>query len=587
MKVSDKLRQALASEKPFFSFEYFPPKTEQGLANLYDRIERMARLGPVFVAVTWGAGGATAQRTLELCSACQGVFGVETVMHLTCTNMDKKMVDSALEGAKAAGIQNILALRGDTPRGEEYWTACEGGFSYAVDLVRYIRSEYGDYFCIGVAGYPEGHTENPDSEKDFEYFKAKVEAGADFVVSQLAYDADVFVQWERKCRANGIMVPIVPGVLPIQSYQSFRRLAFLTRVSVPEELRERLEEAKTNDQAVKDLGVEHAVTMVQSLQAAGIYGVHITTLNLENSVQRVLAALEMGAGGLLSPVARQATSAGSVVTAAAAAAGGGTGVAEGVAQRRVWDDFPNGRWGDARSPAFGNIDTYGAMLRFDPQGARRVWGRPKQLSDISDLFVGYVEGRIPSLPWSDEPLRAETQRLVTELTRINQLGYWTVASQPALDGVPSTDATHGWGPRGGYVYQKAFVECFVPRDLFGLFLSRLQSAAPRITYYAANKQGDFMTNAFSNNSESENASAATALTWGVFPGRAVVQPTLIDKMSFLAWRAEAFQTWREWATMFPADSPESRFLTATADECWLVNVVDNDYKRPDAIWNMF
>ncbi|KAJ2710879.1 methylenetetrahydrofolate reductase 1, partial [Coemansia spiralis] len=128
----------------------------------------------------------------------------------------------------------------------------------------------------------------------------------------------------------------------------------------------------------------------------------------------------------------------------------------------------------------------------------------------------------------------------------------------------------------------AFVECFVPGDRLPPFLSRLQSRAPRITYYAANKHGDFMTNAHS----SDAATAVTALTWGVFPGRAVVQPTLIDKVSFLAWRAEAFRTWREWADMFAADSDERAFLERTADECWLVNVVDNEYKS-SAIWDLF
>ncbi|KAJ2159723.1 methylenetetrahydrofolate reductase 1 [Coemansia sp. RSA 552] len=577
MKVADKLTQVLESEEPFFSFEYFPPMTGQGLANLYDRIERMSRAGPVFVAVTWGAGGATAQRTLELCSACQGVFGIETVMHLTCTNMDRGMVDEALEGAKQAGIQNILALRGDVPRGEEYWTACADGFTHAVDLVRYIREKHGDYFCIGVAGYPEGHVENQDKDGDFQYFVEKVQAGADFVISQLVYDPALFVAWERRCRASGITVPIVPGVLPIQSYQSFRRLEFLTKVSVPEALRARLEDIKTNDQAVKDLGVEHAVAMIRQLREAGVRGVHLTTLNLENTVQRVLETLGMGRP-LRTVLSQQNVAARAAAGASSEQSDGGLAVA-GTAQRRVWDDFPNGRWGDARSPAFGNLDAYGAMLRFDAQRAMQVWGRPKCLEDVSALFVRYVEGKIPSLPWSDEPLLPETARIGSELVRLNTLGYWTLASQPALDGVDSGDQTHGWGPRGGYVYQKAFVECFVPGEVFPPFLSRLQSSPGRITYYAFSKKGDYMTNA--------HAEEGTALTWGVFPGRAVVQPTLIDKMSFTAWCTEAFQTWREWASMFPSDSEEARFLGNTADQCWLVNVIDNDYKKTDAIWDIF
>ncbi|KAJ2786628.1 methylenetetrahydrofolate reductase 1 [Coemansia interrupta] len=595
MKVSEKIQQAAAAGTPFFSFEYFPPKTEQGLMNLYDRIERMSRLGPLFVAVTWGAGGATAQRTLELCGVCQSVFGIETVMHLTCTNMDQAMVDEALEGAKNAGIRNILALRGDPPRGAEYWTACDGGFTYAADLVRYIREKYQDYFCIGVAGYPEGHIESNDADQDFKYFVEKVAAGADFVVSQLVYDADLFIKWERRCRDSGIQVPIVPGVLPIQSYQSFRRLVHLTKAQVPEDLKARLEDVKANDQAVKDLGVEHAVDMVRELQSAGISGVHLTTLNLESTVQRVLSALEMTnatpltVGNSLNLAQQTLRSVAAPLSTAAdqGPPGGASDSGSTLTAKRVWDDFPNGRWGDARSPAFGSLDAYGAMLKFDPHGSSNTWGNPLCNADVSKLFSQYVSGEIPSLPWSDEPLLAETQRIRDELLRINELGYWTLASQPALDSVPSSDPTHGWGPRGGYIYQKAFVECFVPAQLFPAFLSRLQSASPRITYYASNAQGDFITNAYSSQSDEENATAVTAVTWGVFPGRAVVQPTLIDKMNFLAWRTEAFQTWREWAAMFSPESKEYEFLTTTAEECWLVNVVDNEFKNAHAIWDMF
>ncbi|KAJ1780907.1 methylenetetrahydrofolate reductase 1 [Coemansia sp. RSA 2399] len=229
------------------------------------------------------------------------------------------------------------------------------------------------------------------------------------------------------------------------------------------------------------------------------------------------------------------------------------------------------------------------LVRLDAAEAQRVWGQPRTLADVSALFAGYVEGRVQSLPWCDEPLMPESQRIVDELVRVNGCGFWTLASQPPLDGVASADATHGWGPRGGYVYQKAFVECFAPAARFPQLLSRLQSAGPRITYYAANRQGDFMTSAFTSAAKDDPSAAATALTWGVFPGRAIEQPTQIDKMNFLAWRAEAFQTWREWAAMFPPGSDEAQFLERTADGCWLVNVVDNDFKHPDdtAIWKLF
>ncbi|KAJ2745451.1 methylenetetrahydrofolate reductase (NAD(P)H) met13 [Coemansia sp. BCRC 34301] len=562
MRIVDILKEAEESGRPYFSLEYFPPKTEQGVVNLYDRIERMGRAGPAFVAVTWGAGGATAQRTLELSEASQGVFGQPTLMHITCSNMDRARVDTVLANARSAGIRNILALRGDAPSNDT-WKAPLDGFAYASDLVRHIRATFGDYFCIGVAGYPEGHSESDDCDADLAFLAEKVSAGADFVVSQLVYDAEVFVAWLARCREAGITCPVVPGVLPVQSYQSFRRLVHLTKVSVPEPLSRALDAVRGNDQAVKDLGVAHAVATVRALQAAGVKGVHFTTLNLEATVMRVIK--EIGFEEPKPPAHKHSRS----------------------ADLSAWDDFPNGRWGDARSPAFGNlgayVSTYGAVAQ--KLDASAAWGEPTRASDVTDLFVAYVGGSVASLPWSDEPtMLAETQRIRSELERVNRLGFWTLASQPALDGVRSDDVTHGWGPRGGYVYQKAFVECFVLQAQFPLFLSRLQDAAPRITYYAANRAGDFVTNAYAG----EDESAVTALTWGVFPGRPVVQPTRIDKMNFLAWRTDAFHTWTEWAAVFPSGSLQEAFLSATADACWLVNVVDNEYQCNDhAIWDLF
>lgn len=539
MKLSDKL---VGSKQPFFSLEFFPPKTQQGLINLYDRIERMRQLGPLFVAVTWGAGGSTSERTLELCAECQNTFGVDTLMHLTCTNMDVAKIDQALEQAKQRGIRSILALRGDAPRGQEYWTVCEGGFTHAVDLVKYIRAKYGDYFCLGVAGYPEAHTESESAERDLEYLKAKVEAGADFIVSQLFYDPELFLAWQGRCREAGIEAPILPGVLPIQSYQSLRRLIHLTKVKLPTKLQRELEQVAANDQAVKELGIQNAVEIIQALHERGVWGVHLTTLNLEHTVDQVLSQLSMARA----PLRKQ----------------------------QSWDDFPNGRWGDARSPAFGTgMISYGSTTAHQQQNSR--WQSPQSEQDVGRMFQQHVRGELQTLPWSDEPyLAPETGEIREELIRINGLGYWTLASQPALDGIASEDQRLGWGPRGGYVYQKAFIECFVSPARFPGFLSRLQSAGSRITYLAGNHQGDFMS----------NSAQATTLTWGVFPGRQLVESTQIDKVSFAAWRTEAFQVWADWA----AERSESGdLLNQLKSGCWLVNVIDNQYKSPSFLSSLF
>ena len=226
---------------PFIAFEYFPPRTQDGVNALYKRIARMTHQRPMYADITWGAGGATSDTTLGIAVSMQKEYGMEANMHLTCTNMEAKMVDDALEAAKAAGIRNIVALRGDAPVGQATWAPVEGGFSCALDLVKHIRKLHGDYFGISVAGYPEGHPtvinavagrelsdaekgrvvslpdgdfvcSDADFEKEIAYLKQKVDAGADFIITQMFFDTEVFIAFVAACRAAGITVPIMPGV---------------------------------------------------------------------------------------------------------------------------------------------------------------------------------------------------------------------------------------------------------------------------------------------------------------------------------------------------------------------------------------
>ncbi|KAF9122839.1 hypothetical protein BGX30_001756, partial [Mortierella sp. GBA39] len=244
MKVIDKIRRADQEQRPYWSFEYFPPKTTAGVQNLFERMERMYNLGPEFVDITWNAGGTSSDLTSELVATAQSVYGLETCMHLTCTNMPMEKIDAALKAAKACGNQNILALRGDPPRGQDQWVSCDNGFAYASDLVAYIRQQYGDYFSIGVAGYPEGHLDSTDREEDFKWLKYKVDQGADFIVTQLFYDTGLFLDWVKECRTRGITVPIVPGIMPIQSFGGFHRMTSLCKTFVPDHIKNALEPIK-------------------------------------------------------------------------------------------------------------------------------------------------------------------------------------------------------------------------------------------------------------------------------------------------------------------------------------------------------
>lgn len=275
MHISQKLSEAQASGKTTFSFEFFPPKTAQGVQNLYDRMDRMHDLGPSFIDITWGAGGRHAELTCEMVNVAQSVHGLETCMHLTCTSMGKEKIDEALKNAFRAGCTNILALRGDPPREKEQWEATEDGFRYAKDLVKYIKSKYGNHFDIGVAGYPEGCDDQEDPELLLDHLKEKVDAGGTFVVTQMFYDVDIFLNWVQKCRAKGIQVPIIPGIMPISTYASFMRRVLWTKCHVPEDWMEVLEPIKNDDSAVREKGTILVSEMCRRILAGGISHLHL------------------------------------------------------------------------------------------------------------------------------------------------------------------------------------------------------------------------------------------------------------------------------------------------------------------------
>lgn len=291
MKIIDKLRNHPV--EPYFSFEFFPPKTEAGVDNLYLRMDRMTALQPLFVDVTWGAGGCTKDLTMAICEYTQLYFGVDALLHLTCTNLSIEDIKKILKAAKDIGIQNILALRGDPAKGSIAWEPYPGGCANATELVKLIRKEFGDYFCIGVAGFPEGHPSavEVNTAQDIRYLKEKIDAGADFVLTQFFYDSQIFLSFRNDCHRVGINVPIIPGMMPIQSYSSFQKMTTFCKTKVPEQIWKDLQPIKDNDEEVKMYGVQLCVKMCQELGRAGVKGFHFYTLNLEKSVTLVLNAL--------------------------------------------------------------------------------------------------------------------------------------------------------------------------------------------------------------------------------------------------------------------------------------------------------
>ncbi|KAL7321013.1 methylenetetrahydrofolate reductase (NAD(P)H) met13 [Mucor circinelloides] len=579
MKVIDKIHKAEQEGRPFWSFEYFPPKTSQGVQNLYDRMERMQRYGPEFIDVTWGAGGTSADLTTEIVATAQSVYGLETMMHLTCTNMPVKQIDDALEAAKNCGCQNILALRGDPPKGQANWESCKEGFEHADDLVRYIREKYDDYFCIAVAGHPEGHIDNPDKEDDLMQLKKKVDAGADLVVTQLFFDIDSFLTFYKKARAIGINVPILPGVFPIQNYTGLKRVISFNNNFVPQKIWDDLEPIKDDDTAVKEYGINLTVEFIKKFREIGVNGFHIYTFNLERSSRIVLERLN-----LVAPVESIKPLPWNPSLTSKRAKENVRPIfwknrAKSYIQRtETWDEFPNGRWGDSRSPAFGELDGWGINLKYPVEQCLEMWGKPTSIDDIAQTFARYCKGQIAGIPWSAQQLDAETDIIRQRLAAINLLGYLSINSQPAVNGVKSSHSIYGWGPKNGYVFQKAYLEFFVSPEKLDELIEKV-GKDPQVTYYAVNKQGDLRTNTQSDE--------PNAVTWGVFPGKEIVQPTIVEAVAFMAWKDEAFELWNRWARIYERESESAELILDITKNWYLINIVHNDFQDENGIWRLF
>jgi methylenetetrahydrofolate reductase (NADPH) len=278
--------------RPVISFEFSPPKTEAGFASLYRTIAELKQLDPGFVSVTWGAGGSTRRQTVDLVTRIQDELGIATMPHLTCVGATAEDISSILDRLTEAGIENVLALGGDPPRGEPDWKPVPGGFTYASELAAFIRTRWN--LCIGGACYPETHMRAPSREADLDNLLKKVDAGAEFLITQLYFDNGDFFRFVDRVRARGVEVPIVPGIMPIVSAANIRRMTALSGARIPDELEARLSAVAHDDAQVMALGVEWATLQCRELVDQGVPGLHFYTLNQSPATRRVHANLFPG-----------------------------------------------------------------------------------------------------------------------------------------------------------------------------------------------------------------------------------------------------------------------------------------------------
>ena len=287
LRVDELIRK---SAQPTRSFEFFPPKDDEGFVQLYRTIDRLRPLNPGYVSVTYGAGGSTRQKTVDLVGRIQNEIGLRSVAHLTCVGHTKEEIAGILDQLWESGVRNVLALRGDPPKGQTMFQATEGGFAYAVELTAFIAERYPD-FCVLTAGYPEGHIHCLNRTRDLEHLKAKQDAGASVIVTQFFFDNAEFYRFRDEARALGITIPIIAGIMPIVSVSGTKRMVGLSGARIPHPLLQALEKVEGDNDAVAKLGIAHALAQSQDLLANGVDGLHFYTLNRSRATVDICNAL--------------------------------------------------------------------------------------------------------------------------------------------------------------------------------------------------------------------------------------------------------------------------------------------------------
>ena len=288
MRIDQILEEA---EEPSFSFEFFPPKSDAGERVLGLALESLRQLSPSFVSVTYGAGGTSRGRTLELTKWIKQELGIEAMAHLSCVGSTRDELTAVIADMHDAGIENILALRGDPPRGETDWTAHPGGLQYSTELASLIHSDHD--MCIGGACFPEVHPEAPDLAHDLRFLKDKIDNGVSFLITQLFFDTELYFRFVDEARAAGIDVPILPGIMPITDLRQIKTITGMCGATIPHELLEALEWRSHDPDAVLQLGVSYATLQCAELLARGAPGIHFYTLNRSHATRAILSALRL------------------------------------------------------------------------------------------------------------------------------------------------------------------------------------------------------------------------------------------------------------------------------------------------------
>jgi len=604
-KLIDIVREKIENNEQFFSLEFFPPKTFNGATNLMAIIGRLnEHCMPLFCNITWKPSqdpmSDTCQpepSTLLVSAAAIDLYGQNIMIHIPSGNTTRSQVLAHLTRAKNLGIGSVLAIKGGQSHEKDHGPK-EDGFDYTVDLVKFIRSEFGDHFTLGVVGYLMASSDVQSYEEDLKHLKAQVDAGADLIITQMFFEVKTFIKFVEDCQRYGINVPIIPAIFPIQNFNSLRQLKRLSRVEIPQWLLDTLTSMKDDSTAVMNYGISYAAEMCQQLFESGyVHGLHFYTLNRETSITEILkragvfpkedepdlslrrlpwmpgpAHARRGRMELVRPIFWTSRPRSYMI------------------RTSNWDEFPNGRWGDSSAASFGELKDYHLVLlgtHKSREDLLNMWGRElNSPEDVFEVFVCYLTGKenghgykVTELPWNQDELASETLPFVDKLAHVNKHGILTINSQPNVNGVPSTDPVAGWGRPGGYIFQKAYLEFFTSEEI-AMCLHEVLQDYPMVNYHIVNFSGEEdVTNA--------NVYSSNAVTWGAFPGSEIIQPTVVDPIAFHFWKDEAFALWEhQWGRIYPEKSKEREIIHTIHDTYYLINLVDNDYVAGNKLFDI-
>lgn len=663
VKIADAIREANENKRHFIGLEFVAPTTKAGIVTLYDRIERMSSLDPLFCGITWDETGDTADTSIEVASTCQSLLSVNYQVNITGFFSSPADVLRWLSILKAKGIHNLLLTRGsmstnrihsfnDGGNARTMPSACEntkekddgvdghhGGtasscfisaFPHAVDLIRFVRKHFRDYFGIAVVAFPESlkydaaepgantTCSGGDPESEFSFLRDKVDAGADYIITNYIFDCAVFQAFCHQCRKRGIRCPILPSVLPLFQLRHMRSFGVLG-LGGAAELASLMESSKDNEGGLKKSVVTFYQKLMKQLLECECGGVYVFTMNMDTSTIAILKGIEVTTHRALpwrlsenEERRRQET---------VRPVHWSSRVTSYMVRTAQWKQFQSEKWNTIASSnhssalSLGETAGYHARLLLRSRAKRctqflaiqGITDVQRALTELCRIFVSFLDG-YGTLPWADE-LSGETAYVNEHILKpLNARGLFTINSQPPVNGTPSSHKVVGWGPGDGYIYQKGYVEFFCALSAAQTIFTTLEKH-PSLQYMAMNRYGKLvrarwhvedeveMTGASAvspNASASSNTgdssptsqpchvsmfgSGVTAVTWGVFPGREIIQPTIVSVDSFRVWVGEAFDLWE---APFPSNDIPAvvRYIQS---ELVLISVVDNAYQTSPA-----